>query len=307
MAGYEEFAIIEGDAQQELAKLSDGDVQLFVSSPPYNIRKPYERDGFPGLGEYKRWMEVTVALLWDKLNSSGSVCWQVGNHIQGGTITPLDYLFFDIFSHAGFKLRNRIIWTFNFGLHAKTRFSGRYETLLWFTKSEEYTFNLDAVRVPQIYPGKRHSSRKGKSGPSGNPLGKNPSDYWEFDGKATFVDDPIWKIPNVKANHPEKTDHPCQFPSEVAERCILAFSDAHQLVVDPFAGTGVVPIAARALGRCGLGIELKPEYAQLARGRAWALESGDARLRPSGNPVRQPLSGERVAQLPPEWMQEAAE
>src|SRR6185369_2880578 len=99
-----------------------------------------------------------------------------------GETFPLDIYLYDSFKSRGLRLRNRIVWKFNFGLHSSKRFSGRYETLMWFTKSDNYKFNLDPVRVPQLYPGKRHSAKKGKASVklSGNRLGKNPSDYWEF-------------------------------------------------------------------------------------------------------------------------------
>ena len=129
-------------------------------------------------------------------------------------------IFYDIFKKHALKLRNRIIWRFNHGLHASKRFSGRYETILWFTKSDSYTLNLDPVRVPSKYPGKLHFKGSKRGLPSGNPLGKNPSDVWEF--VAREWDEELWDIPNVKANHPEKTIHPCQYPIELIERCVLA-------------------------------------------------------------------------------------
>jgi DNA modification methylase len=98
--------------------------------------------------------------------------------VKDGEVYLLDIYFYDIFKDAGFKLRNRIIWHFEHGLHASKRFSGRYENILWFTKNDEYTFNLDSVRVPSKYPGKTHYKGEKRGLPSGNPLGKNPSDLW---------------------------------------------------------------------------------------------------------------------------------
>lgn len=305
--GVKKFEIIEGDALAKLKQFDKGSIQLLLTSPPYNIGKVYEKEGFPSLEDYAKWMKKVLKVAHEKLSDNGSICWQVGNYAKSSSIIPLDYIFFPIFSDLGFKLRNRIIWTFNFGLHAKQRLSGRYEVLLWFTKSDEYKFNLDPIRVPQIYPGKRHSSKKGKEGPSGNPLGKNPSDVWTFSADTFFDKEVIWQIPNVKANHPEKTDHPCQFPSELAERCILAFSEPGDLVVDPFSGTGTTPIAAAALGRRGVGIELSSEYAAASRERLKRLEDGLASTRPSGRSVRQPKPNESVARIPTEWLSDAAE
>lgn len=114
------------------------------------------------------------------LREEGNLCWQVGNYIEHSEVFPLDIFYYDIFKAKQLKLRNRIIWHFGHGLHASKRFSGRYETILWFTKSDSYVFNLDAVRVPSKYPGKTHYKGTNRGKPSGNPLGKNPSDIWQF-------------------------------------------------------------------------------------------------------------------------------
>ena len=116
-------------------------------------------------------------------------------------------------------MRNRIIWHFGHGLHASKRFSGRYETIIWFTKSDNYYFNIDPTRIPQKYPNKKHFKGKKRGELSCNPLGKNPSD--------------VWDIPNVKSNHIEKTDHPCQFPVALVERFILSTTKERDIVFDP--------------------------------------------------------------------------
>lgn len=261
------------------------------------------------LDEYVEWLTPIVKKICSKVAHNGGVCWQVGNFVRDGEVFPLDYYFYNMFLSEGFKLRNRIIWRFNFGLHANKRLSGRYETLLWFTKSDDYVFNLDPIRVPQLYPGKRHSAKKGeaKAGkPSGNPLGKNPSDFWTFSADDCFNENPVWEIPNVKANHPEQTIHPCQFPHELAERCVLAFSNEGDTVLDPFIGAGTSAIAAIKAGRAAIGIDRSPDYVTLAHERVKALRAGDLTLRQSGKDVRKPLVGEKVSKVPEEWS-EAAE
>lgn len=293
-----------GDAATVLQSLPSESVDLVMCSPPYNIGKIYERDHKLSLEEYLLWQGEIVRQLSSLVRRGGSVCWQVGNYVKDGVLTPLDIPFFQIFTQHGFSLRNRIIWRFNFGRNSDRRFSGRYETILWFTKGSDYKFNLDPVRIPQLYPGKRHSKTKGAVAgrPSGNPKGKNPSDYWEFSAQRDFVENPVWDIPNVKAGHPEKTDHPCQFPIELAERCILALTDINDFVLDPFVGTGSSMIAAAKLGRLGLGIDKDRGFAELAEGRLQALSRGELRTRPSGMPVRRPIEGERVATVPEEWI-----
>ena len=197
-----EVVLVHGDTLETLREMPAGCVKLVISSPPYNIGKEYEArkelehyiDGLrPILSE-------TVRVLAD----GGSLCWQVGNYVEDSEVFPLDTFFYAIFKDLGLQLRNRIVWHFEHGLHCSVRLSGRYETLLWFTKGEDYTFNLDAVRVPSKYPGKtnfRPGPDYGK--PSGNPLGKNPSDVWKL--MVHEWETGLWNIPNVKANHPENT------------------------------------------------------------------------------------------------------
>lgn len=299
-----ESLIVEGDALERLQELPNNSVDLVVTSPPYNIGKSYEKADNLSAEQYEKFISDVVLCLQSKIAITGSVCWQVGNQVNKGQIFPLDYLAFGIFQRHGFKLRNRIIWKFNFGLHSNSRFSGRYETLLWFTKGDDYKFNLDAVRVPQLYPGKRHSSRRGeKAGQlSGNPKGKNPSDFWEFRPVDAFVNDPVWEIPNVKAQHPEKTVHPCQFPIELAERCVLALSNEGDFVVDPFVGVGATVIAAEKNLRRGFGIERDPSYVALARERVEKFRAGTLAVRNIGRPVAKPDLSQKVAKFPLEWM-----
>ena len=141
------------------------------------------------------------------ISDDGSICWQVGNFVENGEVFPLDIFYYQIFKSLGLKLRNRIIWHFGHGLHCSKRFSGRYEVILWFTKSDNYIFNLDDVRIPSKYPGKKYFKGEKKGLFSGNPKGKNPEDLWEMTVER-LIDDwdqKIWEIPNVKSNHPEES------------------------------------------------------------------------------------------------------
>ncbi len=208
------------------------------------------------------------------LHPQGSICWQVGNYVESGRVIPLDVKLYPIFEELGLHMRNRIIWHFGHGLHASRRFSGRYEVIMWFTKSDEYTFNLDAVRVPQKYPQKKHFKGPRRGELSGNPLGKNPSDVWE--------------IPNVKANHVEKTEHPCQFPVELIERLVLSMTDPGDWVLDPFIGTGTTAIAALIHNRKAIGAEIVPRYIEIAKERLQLAEQGKLRIRPMDRPVYDP-------------------
>ncbi len=295
--------IIEGDSKEVLGSLQKKSIDLVVTSPPYNIGKEYESDRKLTLEEYLKDIDFIAAMVVEVLSDRGALCWQVGNYVRNGEIFPLDFHFYEIFKRLGLVLRNRIIWHFNFGLHATNRLSGRYETLLWFTKSEEYTFNLDPIRVPQRYPGKRHSASRGDVAGqlSGNPKGKNPSDVWEFSAEKYFSEEVVWDIPNVKSNHPEKTIHPCQFPVELAERCILAFSKSGDTILDPFLGVGTTAIAALKHGRNIVGIDKDSRYIEIAKSRIAALENGSLRVRPSGVKPPLPARAGKVGKFPSEW------
>jgi DNA modification methylase len=233
------------------------------------------------------------------LSPRGSICWQVGNYVEEGEVFPLDIFFYHQFKQQGLKLRNRIIWHFQHGLHASKRLSGRYETILWFTKTDTYTFNLDPIRVPSKYPGKRHFKGPNKGLPSGNPLGKNPSDVWEF--VAQEWDKQLWDIPNVKSNHPEKTIHPCQFPIELVERCVLALTAEDDWVLDPYCGVGSSLIAAAMHRRRAAGCDKEADYMEVAKERLHDYFSGRLKRRPLGKPVHTPTGREKVSQVPEEW------
>jgi adenine-specific DNA-methyltransferase len=288
-----------GDSLELLKKIPDSSVQLVVTSPPYNIGKIYENP--TSLEEYLENQLPIVDELIRILKPEGSICWQVGNYVNKGEIVPLDIPYYNIFKRRGLKLRNRIIWTFGHGLHASKRFSGRYETILWFTKSDQYTFNLDPVRVPSKYPGKRNWKGNNKGLPSGNPLGKNPSDIWTF--VAQDWEKEIWDIPNVKANHPEKTSHPCQYPVELVQRCILALTDKDDIVLDPFGGIGSTLLAAETCDRRGVMADLYAEYCELAADRIQQYRDGTLKIRPIGKPVHVPTGKEKISQVPSEWLE----
>lgn len=247
-------------------------VKLIVTSPPYNIGKSYEKRR--PLEAYLKEQEEVISECVRLLHENGSICWQVGNHTHNGEIFPLDIELHSIFKQHGLKLRNRIIWHFEHGLHCKKRLSGRYETIMWYTKSDEYTFNLDPIRIPPKYPNKKYYKGPKAGQLSSNPLGKNPGD--------------IWTIPNVKHNHVEKTIHPCQFPVELVERLVLSMTNEGDTVFDPYMGVGSSLIAAITHRRNGMGVDNCKEYVDCAWSRIQAAQRGELRTRPMNRPIYEP-------------------
>src|SRR6266702_4257230 len=251
------ITIHHGESSSFLRTISDRAISLVVTSPPYNIGKSYERK--QNITTYLSGQEELISELVRILKDDGSICWQIGNYVDEGEVFPLDVFYYHIFKKHGLKLRNRIIWHFEHGLHASKRFSGRYETILWFTKSDNYTFNLE----------------EWKTG--------------------------VWDIPNVKANHVEKTNHPCQFPVELVERCVLALTNKNDRVLDPYSGVGSTLLAALMHERKAVGVEKEEEYIAISRERIYQLINGTLKTRRLGQPVHKPSGHEKVSQVPLEW------
>lgn len=269
----ENIILYHGSCLDLLNQFPDKSIQLIVTSPPYNIGKEYEKK--IKLEKYLEQQKHVITECERVLKKNGSICWQVGNYVNNGLIIPLDTVLYPIFSDLGLVLRNRIIWHFEHGLHCSKRFSGRYETILWFTrKTKEYVFNLDPVRVPQKYPKKKYFKGPKAGQYSCNPLGKNPGD--------------VWDIPNVKNNHVEKTDHPCQFPVGLIEKLVLSMSNEGDWIFDPFLGSGTSIVAALLHNRKGAGAETKEKYINISKTRIKKTIDGTLQTRPMNKPKYNP-------------------
>lgn len=258
------------DALRVLKRLPNRELfDLVITSPPYNIGKEYEKS-LP-IELYLQWQKSIINEIICRLKSNGSICWVIGNYAKNAHIVPLDILLHPTFSESKLLLRNRIIWRYGHGLHAKRRFSGRYEVIMWYTKGDDYTFNLDQVRIPSKYPGKKYYRGPRRGEISSNPLGKNPED--------------VWDIPQVKSSHIEKTNHPCQFPMGMIERLILALSKEGDVVFDPFTGSGTTGAAAAVHGRIFWGSEIRRSYVRIAEKRINDALWGALKYRPHDKPI----------------------
>jgi adenine-specific DNA-methyltransferase len=286
--------LFQGDRLSLLKEIADAGAkaQLIVTSPPYNVGKEYEET--ISLEDYVEGQRETIEACVNVLARTGSICWQVGHYIKGNgrrkEAFPLDLVLYPVFKSFGLKLKNRIVWHFGHGLHEQFRFSGRHETILWFTWDvEDYLFNLDPIRVPQKYPGKRNYRGPKQGELSGNPLGKNPSD--------------VWDMPNVKSNHIEKTDHPCQFPVGLIERFVLSMTRPGDLVIDPYMGVGTTAVAAILHGRRAAGADIEARYLAIARERIEMAWAGTLKTRPMNQPLFEPNGNMSIARVPEEWSQ----
>lgn len=239
------------------------------SSPPYNLGKEYESE--KDFDAYLCEQTKIILELCRVLRPRGSICWQVGNYLSGkNNIIPLDAPFYRIFKAAGLMFRGRFVWHYGFGYHLDMRFSGRHDTVIWFTKTDEFIFNSPATLtdVPQ-------------------DVRKTLEEEWTSG---------IMEIPNVRGSHAEKTLHPCQFPVELVERFVLTLSEPGATVLDPFCGVGSSVIAAVKHNRNGIGIDHTEDYLDVAVERLNKLASGTLRMRPLGQKLLVP-SG-KLARVP---------
>jgi adenine-specific DNA-methyltransferase len=252
------FIIYQGDSLEFLQILNRYDlkVDLSITSPPYNIGKEYESP--MTVDDYIAWCRQWMACIFDVTKDNGAFWLNVGylEVPQRGLCVPIPYLLWD---KTKFYLLQEVIWKYGAGVSSKLRLSPRNEKWLFYVKnSKEYTFNLDEIRDPNIkYPNQK---KNGKF--RCNPLGKNPSDVWEFPKVTT----------GAKRSSKERTGHPAQFPLGVVERIIRASSNQSEIVFDPFSGSASAGIAAYGLGRIFIGFEIKEDYCQIAVDRFKAFK-----------------------------------
>ena len=280
------YTLANKDCKAFLQKMPSEIIDLTITSPPYYMGKDFDKS--TKIEDFIDFHKEILTEVIRVTKDGGSICWQVGYHVKNGTIIPLDFLIYEIMSNCKeVFLKNRIIWTFGHGLHGTKRFSGRHETILWYAKGREYYFDLESVRIPQKYPGKTFYKGAKKGLYSGNPNGKNPADVWE--------------IPNVKANHIEKTMHPCQFPVALVQRLIRALSPKGGRIFDPFIGSGTTGVAAILESRNFVGCENNLKYYDLANERCKSALRAELRYRPLEKPILKPNPRMSVAVKPPNF------
>lgn len=243
--------IYQGDSLSLMGKLRGSPMSLTVTSPPYNIGKAYEVNR--PLEEYLGWCESWIAEVHRLTTSEGAFWLNLGYVDLPGKAKaiPLPYL---LWNRIPFFLNQEVVWNYGAGVAARKTFSPRNEKFLWYVKNpEDYVFNLDDVRDPDVkYPNQKKNGRL-----KCNPLGKNPTDVWQFPKVTSGTD----------RKSKERTSHPAQFPVAVIDRIIKACSDPGDVVFDPFLGSGTVAEVALRNQRAVVGIEIEPAYIQVASER----------------------------------------
>lgn len=236
-----------GDALDMDEVVADGAVDLVVTSPPYNIGKEYEE--VMALEDYLDFTRRWMGLAERTLAADGSFWLNIGfrKESDGRQYVPWEYDIYPIVrDELDISLVQQVVWHYKAGVNCRNRFSPKKETWLYCVADlDDYTFNLDEVRVPAKYPNQKKDGEL-----KVNPNGKNPGD--------------VWDIPKVTSGtdraSPERTDHPAQFPEAVIERIVEASSDPGDVILDPFLGSGTTMKVARDLGRSCIGFERDEEY-----------------------------------------------
>jgi len=228
--------LICGDAITEMGLLQDSSVDLIVADPPYNLGKDYGNNR-----DMKAWQDYEQ-FTHDWLHQAIRLIKPTGTLYVFMGVRFISRLFLILENDFHLHFNGWIAWHYTQGMGRKTGFSPRHEDILMFTKSDNFTFNLDDIRIPQKYFRKRN-----------NMAGANPGDVWEFS--------------HVHYSNPQRQNHPTQKPEALLERIILASTNSGDLVMDPFVGSGTTCRVAAVLQREWIGIDINPEYVRMSQAR----------------------------------------
>ena len=245
--------IYQMDCKEGVSTLKEHNllIDATITSPPYNIGKEYEK--IMPIDEYVNWLTTIFNAIYDITSPKGALLLNVGYlKIKGkGKAVPITYL---LWNKLKYFLQQEIVWNYGAGVAGKKFLSPRNEKVLWYLKNEnEYTFNLDAIRDPNVkYPNQKKNGKL-----RCNVLGKNPSDVWQ-----------IAKVTSGKnRSSVERTPHPAQFPETLIERMIKGFSNENDLILDPFMGSGTTARTAMLHNRKFIGFEINPDYFPIIENR----------------------------------------
>jgi site-specific DNA-methyltransferase (adenine-specific) len=270
----EKIKIIHGEAIAEMQKLKPNSVDLIISDPPYNLGKDY------GNGSDSKNFEEYILFTQNWTKEATRILKQNGTIYVFMGFKFISYLYQILQKDSGLNFVNWICWHYTQGIGKTKGFSPRHDDILMFTKSSDYTFNLDSIRVPQKYYRSRNNMR-----------GANPGDVWEFS--------------HIHYCQDNRQDHPTQKPEGLIERMVLASSNENDLVIDPFSGSGTTLRVCQQLKRRCVGIELSEIYVEMTKKRIsdkfTGFDSIDPRMERVPNDLNDTKIREEYLQKHIEW------
>jgi len=242
--------ILCGDAFEVLKKLPEGSFDLLFADPPYNLTKDFGAEKFRqrSLERYEAWLDSWVRLCKPLLRETASI-YICGDWRSSAAIQRIGIKYF--------TLQNRITWEREKGRGAKANWKNSAEDIWFFTVSDNFTFNLEAVKLKRKVLAPYTENGKPKDwdrNETGDFRVTHPSNLW------TDISVPFWSMR-------ENTDHPTQKPEKLLAKIILASSNPGDLVLDPFSGSGTTAVTANKLGRDFIAIESDEQYCLLAQKR----------------------------------------
>lgn len=249
-------ALICGDAFEVLPKFDANSFDLLFADPPYNLTKRFGKEGFNARtsDEYEAWLDSWLSLCLPLMKPTASV-YICGDWRSSAAIQRV--------GSKHFKLQNRITWEREKGRGAKRNWKNGAEDIWFFTVSDDFCFNLDAVKQRRrvIAPYKENGKPKDwDETESGKFRDTHPSNIW------TDLTVPFWSMP-------ENTDHPTQKPEKLLAKIILASTNPGDRILDPFAGSGTTAVVAKKLGRHFTAIESDEDFCLLAAKRLELAEN----------------------------------
>ncbi|MFA3783545.1 site-specific DNA-methyltransferase [Melioribacteraceae bacterium 4301-Me] len=247
---------INQDLFTALGYLPESFVDLLFIDPPYNLNKSFNSTSFKEMPtkDYVEWIDSWLSKLVRTLKKTASI-YICGDYRSSAAIQQVGEKYF--------KVQNRIVWEREKGRGAKKNWKNNTEDIWFFTVSDDYVFNIDAVKIKKkvIAPYRINGLPKDwEESKNGNYRLTHPSNIW------TDITVPFWSMP-------ENTEHPAQKPEKLLAKIILASTNENDVVLDPFLGSGTTSVVAKKLNRKYVGIELDKTYACLAEKRLFLAES----------------------------------
>ncbi|MFZ0456821.1 MAG: DNA methyltransferase [Ignavibacteriaceae bacterium] len=238
--------IINGDIYKSYKFIPPESIDLLFLDPPYNLSKQFHDSNFNRKTEekYTEWFDSWFKLLLPLLKDTATV------YVCGDWKTSITI--YNVIKDT-LIVRNRITWEREKGRGAKRNFKNSHEDIWFATKSDQYTFNLDAVKLKRkvVAPYRENGKPKDwEESESGNYRLTHPGNFWND------ISIPFWSMP-------ENTDHPTQKPEKLVAKLILASTNENDVVFDPFSGSGTTAVVAKKLKRHFFAVELAEEYVML--------------------------------------------